>query len=129
MQTYSSNEGKRSARRDGTAEDWVEFAPALDNREIFRELIKEELRNGRLSAAGRRRIVRYAANLRMSAVEAGQLIARCGEEALKSHDPVERFHALRLVRPEPSRVPIALKISIVVALAILADLLILGWPW
>ena len=129
MQTHRSNEGKRSARRDGAAGHRIEFAPAIDNREIFRELIKDELRNGRLSAAGRRRIVRYAANLRMSAVEAGQLIARCREEALKSHDPVERFHALRLVQPEPSRAPIALKISIVVALAILADLLILGWPW
>ena len=75
MQTYSSHEGERSTNGHGTHGDDTAFAPAIDNREIFRELIKDELRNGRLSAAGRRRIVRYAANLRMSAVEAGQLIA------------------------------------------------------
>ena len=45
------------------------FRPKIDNETIFRELIKAELRNGRLSPWRRRKIVRYAAHLNMSAVE------------------------------------------------------------
>ena len=129
MHTYPRGERGRSAGEDGTPGDRIEFVPAIDNGQIFRQLIMDELRNGQLTRARRRRIVRYAAKLRMSAVEAGQLITRCTEEALKSPDPTERFHALRLVEPTPTKVPIALKISIVVALAILVDLVVLGWPW
>jgi hypothetical protein len=129
MHTFPADNGEHSVgEADRSAKD-LKFAPAIDNGEIFRQLIKDELRNGRLTRTRRHRIVRYAAKLRMSAVEAGQLIARCRDEALQSIDPVERLHALRLAEPEPSSIPIALKISTVIALAIVVDVLILGWPW
>ena len=124
MHTYSSDEAERTAGGERTPGGETGFVPTIESGEIFRQLIKDELRNGRLTPARRRRIIRYAAKLRMSAVEAGQLITRCREQALESRDPAERFHALRLVEAKPSKIPIPLKIAIVVALAILADLLI-----
>ena len=100
------------------------YAPAIDTRDVFRQLIAEEIRSGRLTRARRRRIVRYGAALGMSAVEAGQLIATCRKEAMDSGDPAARYHALKLVEPEPERISVAVKISAVIALAILLDLLI-----
>ena len=105
------------------------FMPPIDTRDIFRELIASELRDGRLTRERRRRIVRYAAQMGLSAVEAGRLIAACRAEALQSVDPTEKYHALRLVEPEQERIPVGLKLATVVALAILVDLLVIRWLW
>lgn len=101
--------------------DAPEFAGGmrrLDTKEIFRELIAQELRSGRLTPTRRRRIVHYAAQLRISTVEAGRLIAECREEALESEDPEEIYHALRLVEPPPATIPTTVKIAIALTLAI-----------
>lgn len=87
----------------------------IEPREIFREMIGEELRQGRLTDSHRRRIVRYAAQMGLTAVEAGKLVAECKEEALLSQDPAVREHGLRLVLP-PVRKPIALPIRVLLAL-------------
>lgn len=105
------------------------FAPSIGTDDIFRQLIADEIRNGRLSPSRRRRVVRYAAQLGLSAVEAGELIVACREEALQSNDSTEQFHALRLVEPPPPAVPIPIKIALVVGLAILLDLLVVAWLW
>lgn len=55
--------------------------PVLDHKAIYRRLILDEIRNGRLSAYRRKRIVRYAAQLDLSAVEVGQMITQCKIEA------------------------------------------------
>jgi len=49
---------------------------------IFRETVRWELRNGRLSAWRRRRLVQFAAGLDISAVDAGRLI----QEAVRAHE-------------------------------------------
>ena len=105
------------------------YLSALHTRDIFRQLIADEIRTGRLTPARRRRVVQYAASMGLSAVEAGQLISACRKELLTSEDPAERHRALELVEPPPERWPIALKLSIVVGLAILLDLLLLKWLW
>jgi len=97
----------------------------ISNKEVFRKLIADEIRSGHLTPARRRRIVRYAAQLDMSAVDVGLMIAQCREEALKSEDPAARHHALKLVEPPSSRIPLAWKLSAVVLLAIIVDLIIL----
>jgi len=51
----------------------------LSNKAIFRHLIGEEIRNGRLSAHRRKRIVQYASHLGISAVEMGQMIEQCSQ--------------------------------------------------
>jgi hypothetical protein len=105
------------------------FVPSIDTREVFRRLIADELRSGRLTPSRRRRIVRFAAHLGLSAVQVGRLITACREETLRSADANERRHALRLVEPAPTRVPTHFKIALVVAGAILLDLLVLKWLW
>jgi hypothetical protein len=90
----------------------------IDTKEIFREMIAQEVRCGRLSPSRRRRIVRYAAQLRLSAVETGRLIAECRDEALQSDDPDEVHHALRLVESPPASMPITVKIAVALTVAI-----------
>ena len=99
----------------------------IDTKEIFRRLIAQEVRSGRLTPSRRRRIVRYAAQLHLSAVETGRLIAECREEALESEDPVEIYHALRLVEPPPATMPWPLKIAIALAGAVLINLILSKW--
>ena len=119
------SDGPENTDREGVRQ----FLPPIDTRDIFRELIATELRHGRLTQARRRRIVRYAAQMGLSAVEAGRLITACRAEAMQSGDPAEKYHALRLVEPAPERIPMGLKLALVVALAILLDLVVVRWLW
>lgn len=116
--------GRRIAPEDPPA-----FVSKIEMRDVFHQMIADELRNGRLTQERRKRIIRYAAQLGLSAVEAGRLITTCREQVLESADTAGRRHALKLVEPEPERVPAAFKLALVVALAIVVDLLLFGWPW
>ncbi len=79
------------------------YRPTMHIDDIFRELIRAEIRHGRLSAWRRRRIVQYAAQLKLSAVEAGRLIEECRDELQTDDDPVAAEHAFALVtEPEKS---------------------------
>ena len=95
-----------------------DYTRRIDTKEIFRELIAQEVRSGRLTPSRRRRIVRYAAQLRLSAVETGRLIAECRDEALESEDPEEIYHALRLVEPPPQTMPLTVKVAVALTVAI-----------
>jgi hypothetical protein len=101
----------------------------LDNRTIFRELIARELRCGRLTAAQRARIVRYASQMGLSAVETGELIAECRAEALRCGDAQVRGFALRLVEPATPRIPTHVKIAAAVLIALIIDVLVVRWLW
>ena len=104
-----------------------DYTRRIDTKEIFRELIAQEVRSGRLSPSRRRRIVRYAAQLRLSAVETGRMIAECRDEALESEDPEEIYHTLRLVEPPPATMPWPLKIAIALAGAVVVNFLLSSW--
>ena len=106
-------------------DDIPKFVPPIDSEEIFRRLIADELRSGRLTRAQRRRIVLYGASMGLSAVQIGRLVSTCREEALESDNPTERYHALRLVEPLPPLIPTHLKISLVIAAAIVLDVLLI----
>jgi len=97
---------------------------------ILRTMIESELRTGRLTPARRRRVVRYAMALGLSAVEAGRLVAQCRDEALAGDDPIARQTALKLVpRPVPDRRPVAAALAVVLAATVvykLAVMLIAG---
>jgi len=91
----------------------------IENHEIFRELIADELRSGRLNSNQRRRIVRYAAQMGLSAVETGQLMAACREEALAASDANLREQALRLALPDERRdLPWPARVAVVVGVAV-----------
>ena len=81
------------------------WAPPPDTETIFRELIAAELRAGRLTPLRRARIIRYASQIGLSAVEAGRLIAECRDDALAHSDEKIHEFALRLV-DRPSRRPV-----------------------
>ena len=95
-----------------------DYTRRIDTKEIFRELIAQEVRSGRLTPSRRRRIVRYAAQLSLSTVETGRLIAECRDEALESEDPEVIYHALRLVEPPPRTMPITVKFAVALIVAI-----------
>ncbi len=95
----------------------------ITHHEIFREMIAYELRAGRLTRARRQRIVRYAAQLGLSAVEAGRMIEACRQAALESDDPLVREHALRLVEP-PQAWSFRAKLGITMLGAILVHLIL-----
>ncbi len=101
----------------------------LETKAIFRELIADEVRTGSLTPARRRRIIRYAAQLDLTAVQVGQLIEQCRDEMIQSDDPQERHQALKLVEPPPQRLTHDARIWLVVVLAILLDYILVRAIW
>ncbi len=97
---------------------------------ILRTMIETEIRTGRLTPARRRRVVKYAMGMGLSAIEAGRLVAQCRDEALAGDDPVARETALKLVpRPAPDRRPAASVLAVALAATAvfkLAMMLVLG---
>ena len=92
----------------------IPYCPPLpDTKTIFRELIAAELRTGRLSAARRARIVRYASQIGLSAVEAGRLVSDCIREAAHDADPEVQDFALRLAAPPRPRPFLSHRVAIV----------------
>ena len=56
------------------------YVHTISHKAIFEQLIHDEVRQGRLSPYRRKRIVRYAANLGLTAVEIGQMIDQCKQK-------------------------------------------------
>lgn len=94
---------------------------------IFREMVRGELANRHLSAWRRRRLVRYAASLRISAVEAGELIQEVVRaEGSPDTDLNEPAPHLRLM-PAPKRAwPTWAKLTAALAAVLLVNLLVLA---
>jgi hypothetical protein len=118
-----------AAAQPHTRDELPPFVPSIDTREVFRQLIVDEIRNGRLTPARRRRVVRYAAGLGLSAVQAGRLVARCREEVLRTGDPTERRHALRLADPATPRFLTPARMVLMAACLLLVALVLINWPW
>jgi len=94
------------------------YMPRINTKEVFRAMIAQEVRSGRLTPSRRRLIVCYAAQFHLSAVETGRLIVECRDEALESEDAEEIYHALRLVEPPPPTMPLPVKGAIALTAAI-----------
>lgn len=103
------------------------FRPHISTRDVFERLIDEELRSGRLTPWRRRRIVRYAARLGLSAVEAGRYVDQCRDRALASADPVERSYGLQLVEPPESPTHSIVRAAVALAIGVLIGLVL--WEW
>ena len=105
------------------------FAPTISLRDVLREMILDEVRSGELTKSRRRRIVRYSASMGLNAVQAGRLIEECRAEAFEGQVPEAPCRQLRLVpAPEPGANE-SMRLWVAVALAILADIVILWWVW
>ncbi|MBI4716490.1 MAG: hypothetical protein HY763_01680 [Planctomycetes bacterium] len=116
-----------AAEASPQSEPTVPYCPSMDVREIFRTMLAAELRTGRLTPARRRNIIRYGAQLNMSAVDVGRMIDDCRQAALQSEDPVERYHALNLAEPADARLPLLVKVLALLAGAELINLLFSRW--
>lgn len=103
------------------------FAARISTREVFEQMIEHELRSGRLTRGRRRRIVRYAARLGMSAVEAGRFLDTCRANALASDNPAERLFALRLADAPTTGESQIGKLTVAVAAGVLLALLLTVW--
>lgn len=101
----------------------------METRDIFRELIASEVRAGRLTNGRRKRIIRYAAQLGLSAVETGRLIDQCRRELAPDSEGFAPTPSLRIAPAKQSRIPAWVKIWIVVVLALAADWTLLRWIW
>jgi len=115
-------ESSYGARVGAARDDIPEYVPSIGTRDIFRKLIADELRCGRLTRSQRQRIVQYGTGMGLSAVQMGRLITECREEVLQSRDETERYHALRLIEPPPPLIPTHVKIWLVLAAAIVIDI-------
>lgn len=94
---------------------------------IFRETVRWELSRGRLSSWRRRRLVKYAAALRISAVDAGRLIQEAGQaqqEEQLAGEPAAPH--LRLVDAPDNRWPVWAKLATALGLVVVIKLT-LAW--
>ena len=103
--------------------DW-QAERRIGEEEIFAELIRMEVRTGPLTRARRRRLVRYAAHLRLSAVDVGEMITAC--RAGLDEDPPRPMPrpTLKLVLPPKTRGTSA-RIAGLVAAALAIDVVLL----
>ena len=97
------------------------FTPSVDREAIFRQLIDQELRHGRLNKATRARIVGYACGMGVSATRAGELVRECATEMSRQRHAPEREFALRILNEpqEPDRIATPLLLAIGVATVLL----------
>ncbi len=95
--------------------------------DIFREMVRLELVHGELPARRRRKLVCYAASLRLSATEAGQLIqeAMRADAAARAADPPAQGAPRLRLAPAPTRSRrTAIKLLAAVAAALLIKLIL-----
>ena len=90
---------------------------------IFRETVRWELSRGRLSSWRRRRLVKYAAALRISAVEAGRLIQEARqaqrEEQLADESAAPHLH---LVDAQDNHWPVWAKLAAALGILVVIKL-------
>jgi hypothetical protein len=99
--------------------------PSLTTRQchdIFREMVRGEARNGRLSATRRKRLIQYAAALQLTPVQAGRIVT----EVCREFDHPSEFEPPVLYRvveaaAAPKRWPIWLKITLALLVAFFVD--------
>jgi hypothetical protein len=93
---------------------------------IFREMVRQELARGELSAWRRRKLARYAASMQLTATEAGRLVREV-IQADAAHPPPRpgAQRKLRVVPPAKPSWPIGVKLALV-AVVVAAIQLILS---
>lgn len=96
-------------------------AQSLDTKTVFREMIVHEIKNGRLSSWRRKRIVRYAAKMGLSAVEAGKLLAECRDQAMSELQAGRKTPQLRVRAPETDDNTTANRVVLAIMFAILVN--------
>lgn len=101
-------------------------ARSLNTRDIFHQMIVDEIRTGRLTAWRRRKIIRYATAMGLTAVEAGEMITSC-RLSLEAEEHEFPFHRLILWSKSESETKHFRVFIGVMVLALLAEMAVLHW--
>jgi len=105
------------------------FQPSIPVEDIFEQLFASELRDGKLTRRRRKRLVQYAAQMGLSARQAGVLLERSYQRAIDDgHEPA-MGHALRLVNPPEPKISEPMRITIIIAVSLIVDTLLIYWLW
>ncbi len=105
------------------------FQPSIAVDEIFEHMFVQELRDGRLTPKRRKRLVQYAAQMGLSARQAGVLMDRCCQNAIVKGDEPAYGHALRLADPPQPRISEPTRMAIIIAISLVVDTLLICWLW
>jgi hypothetical protein len=102
--------------------------PSLSRHEghnIFREMVRGEARNGPLTATRRKRLIQYAAALRLSPMQASRIVTEvCRECAQPTELAPPVIYRLVETAATPHRWPVWLKITLTLMAAFAADQLV-----
>ena len=117
------HDAQRQREVDEATSGWAR----LDTETIFREVIDNELRAGRLTTSQKAQIMRFGVEFGLSDAETTDLINECRDKALVSADPAERRYARQHLDPGPARIPTTWKMAGVIAVAIAVDVALFVW--
>ena len=93
-----------------------------EGREIFREMVRAETRNGPLNPLRRRRLIQYAAALKLTPLEAGKIITEvCRENERLRGQQTPVIYRMVEAAAAPRRWPVWLKIGLPLAAAFAID--------
>lgn len=98
--------------------------------QIFKEMVRAELRNGPLAPHRRKRLIQYAAALHLKPLEASRIITSISQaEGIEPNQPT-RLQLLQAAGVETAReyhVPVWMKVLIPLIAAFLIDRIIRQW--
>ena len=88
-----------------------------EGRQIFREMVRSEARDGQLSDRRRRRLIQYAAALNLKPLEASRIVTEvCQEEAVEVLDAPALYRFVETAA-EPAKWPAWVRIALPLAAA------------
>ena len=105
--------GEGRGREAGSGGDTRRGSARLDARNVFCEMVRGEIRGGRVSPARQARIISLAAEIDIPDDEAIELIAQCCREAVGSGDPVVIEHAHRMSQARATAARVLLIVAVI----------------
>jgi hypothetical protein len=90
---------------------------------IFREMVRSEARNGRLSPLRRRRLIQYAAALQLAPLEASKIVTEISDEVHAEFGPAP-WHYRLVEGAVPTRWPMWVKVALTLLAAFVVDRLV-----
>ncbi len=105
------------------------FQPSIPVEDIFEQMFALELRDGKLTPKRRKRLVQYAAQMGLSARQAGALLERSCQQAIDDGAEPAYGHAMRIAHPPEPRIPEPVRITLIVAISLVVDALLIYWLW
>ena len=91
-----------------------------EGREVFREMVRAEMRNGYLSPTRRKRLIQYAAAFDLTPIEAGKIVTEVYRETVQTNADAPVLYRFVETAAKPHHWPIWLKLGLAVLAAVVA---------